>query len=85
MESYRVLIKPSAVREIQGVPKRDRERIVKKIQALSENPRSAGCEKLSGEEKFRLRQGAYRIVYSVADDERTILVVKVGHRKEVYR
>lgn len=85
MGNYKVLIKPSAVREIESVPKKDRLRIVRKIQALSDNPRPAGCEKLSGEEKFRLRQGVYRVVYSIEDGAREVLVVKVAHRREVYR
>ena len=85
MGSYKVLIKPSAVKEIEGIPQRDRQRIVARIQGLSTNLRPPGCEKLSGQDKFRLRQGAYRIVYSVNDDEFSLLIVKVGHRKEVYR
>ena len=85
MGSYKVLIKPSAVKEIEGIPQRDRQRIVARIQGLSTNPRPPGCEKLSGQDKFRLRQGTYRIVYSVNDDEFSLLIVKVGHRKEVYR
>ena len=85
MGSYKILIKPSAVKEIEAIPQRDRQRIVARIQGLSSNPRPPGCEKLSGQDKFRLRQGAYRIVYSVNDDEPSLLIVKVGHRKEVYR
>ena len=85
MGSYKVLIKPSAVKEIEAIPERDRRRIVVRIQGLSSNPRLPGCEKLSGQNKFRLRQGVYRIVYSVNDDECSSLVVKVGQRKEVYR
>ena len=85
MGSYKVLIKPSAVKEIEAIPERDRRRIVVRIQGLSSNPRLPGCEKLSGQNKFRLRQGVYRIVYSVNDDECSSLVVKVGRRKEVYR
>lgn len=85
MGSYRLLIKPSAVKEIEAIPKKDRLRIVKRIQGLSENPRPPGCEKLSEEEKYRLRQGWYRIVYSVDDQTREVLVVKVAHRKDVYR
>ena len=85
MGSYKVLIKPSAVKEIEAIPERDRRRIVVRIQGLSSNPRPPGCEKLSGQNKFRLRQGVYRIVYSVNDDECSSLVVKVGQRKEVYR
>ena len=85
MASYRLLIKPSAVKEIETIPKNDRARIVKRIQGLTENPRPSGCEKLSGDEKYRVRQGWYRIVYSIDDQIQEVLVVKVGHRKEVYR
>ncbi len=85
MGSYRLLIKPSAVKEIEAIPKKDRSRIVKRIQSLAKNPRPPGGEKLSGEEKYRLRQGWYRIVYSIDDRTREVLVVKVGHRREVYR
>ena len=85
MASYRILIKPSAIKEIEAIPQRDRQRIVARIQGLSTDPRPPRCEKLSCQGKFRLRQGAYRIVYSVNDDESSLLIVKVGHRKEVYR
>jgi mRNA interferase RelE/StbE len=83
--SYKIFIKPSAVNEIEAIPQRDRQRMVARIQGLSRNPRPPGCEKLSGQDKFRLRQGVYRIVYSVNDDEPSLLIVKVGRRKEVYR
>jgi mRNA interferase RelE/StbE len=83
--SYKILIKPSAVKEIEAVPQRDRQRLVARIQGLSSDPRPPGSEKLSGQDKFRLRQGVYRIVYSVSDDQSSVLIVKVGHRKEVYR
>lgn len=85
MASYKILIKPSAAKEIEEIPLRDRRRIVARIQELSTDPRLPGCQKLSGQDKFCLRQGVYRIVYSVNDDELAVLVVKVGHRKEVYR
>ncbi|MHC4472422.1 MAG: type II toxin-antitoxin system RelE family toxin [Planctomycetota bacterium] len=86
MEGYEVLVKPSAVKEIERLPtKEDRGRIVGRIQGLSADPRPAGCEKLSGQERYRVRQGSYRIVYEVDDAGRTVLVVKVGHRTEVYR
>jgi len=83
--SYKILIKPSAVKEIEAIPQRDRQRLIARIQGLSSNPRPPGSEKLSGQDKFRLRQGVYRIVYSVDDDGPSLLIVKVGHRKEVYR
>jgi mRNA interferase RelE/StbE len=84
--SYKLLIKPSAAKEIELAPKKDRLRIVKRIQELSSDPRPSGCEKLSGhDDKYRIRQGTYRIVYTISDSELVICVMKVGHRKEVYR
>jgi mRNA interferase RelE/StbE len=84
--SFKVLIKPSAVKEIEAIDgKRDRRRVVGRIQDLANDPRPPGCEKLSGEEKYRVRQGDYRIVYGVDDENSTVTVVKVGHRREIYR
>jgi mRNA interferase RelE/StbE len=83
--SYKLLIKPSAVKEIEGIPKQDRTRVVEGIQSLAENPRPPGCEKLSAQDKYRVRQGDYRIVFSIDDGAGTVLVVKVAHRREVYR
>ena len=87
MASYRVLIKPSAAKEIEAVdPKRDRQRIVAKVLALAEEPRPAGCEKLAGKsDRYRVRVGQYRIVYSIADNDLVVLVVRVAHRKDVDR
>jgi mRNA interferase RelE/StbE len=87
VEKYRVLIKPSAAREIEAVDqKRDRRRIVAKILALSDEPRPVGCEKLAGQSnRYRVRVGRYRVVYSVADAELVVLVVRVADRKDVYR
>jgi mRNA interferase RelE/StbE len=86
MGRYRVLIKPSAVREIESIPqKKQRQRIVGTIEALSDDPRPAGCEKLSGREQYRVRQGVYRIVYAVEDDRLVVYLVKAGHRSSVYR
>jgi mRNA interferase RelE/StbE len=84
---YRLLIKPSAAKEIEAVgQKKDRQRIVNRIRALASEPRPAGCEKLAGaEERYRVRQGQFRIVYAIDDASRTVEVVKVGHRREVYR
>jgi len=83
--SYRVLIKPSAVKELETLPRKDRQRIAKKMRNLAADPRPAGCEKLSGQEQYRLRQGRYRIVYSISDRERNVVVVKIAHRREAYR
>ena len=86
MARYRVLIKPSAVREIEAIPqKRNRQRIVARIRALAGDPRPPGCEKLTGQDRYRVRHGKYRIVYSIEDDALVVYVVKVGHRGEVYR
>ncbi len=86
MARYRVLIKPSAVREIEAIPQKGhRQRIVSRIRALANDPRPAGCEKLSGQDRYRVRQGTYRIVYSVEDDALVVFVFKVGHRGQVYR
>lgn len=85
MARYSVRIKPSAVREIEAIPlKKDRQRIVRRIGALAGEPQPRGCQKLAGgQERYRVRQGRYRIVYSVNDDQGIVEVVKVGHRKEV--
>jgi len=83
--SYKLLIKSSAAKELESVPSKDRRRIVKKIQSLSSDPRPSGCEKLSGGEKYRIRQGNYRILYTIQDDVLIITVIRVGHRREVYR
>lgn len=85
MASYRILIKGDAEKEIRALPKSDLKRVVRKIQSLSENPRPEGCEKLKGEEGYRIRQGDYRAIYLIDDSEKTIRVIRVGHRREVYR
>lgn len=85
--SYSVLIKTSASKELEAVePRTVRVRIVSRIQGLSQTPRPHGSQKLAGEEeRYRIRQGAYRIVYSVDDERRVVEVVKIGHRRDVYR
>lgn len=86
MEKYDVSIKRSAVKEIEAIPqKKERQRIIQRIGQLAGEPRPPGSKKLSGRGKYRIRQGAYRIVYSIADNELVVVVVKVGHRKDVYR
>lgn len=85
MASYRVFIKPSAAKELESVPAKDRRRVATKIKSLGTNPRPPGCEKLSGLERYRIRQGNYRVLYEIQDDVLVVLVVKVGHRKDIYR
>ena len=86
-ENYKLQIKESASKELESLgTKKDRERIVIRINALAAEPRPPGSEKLGGEEnKYRVRQGNYRIVYSVDDRNRTVVITKIRDRKEVYR
>lgn len=87
MARYSVQIKRSAAKELEGVSQqKERRRVVARIQALRAVPRPPGCEKLSGHaDRYRVRQGDYRIVYAVDDIAQVVLVVKIGHRREVYR
>jgi mRNA interferase RelE/StbE len=85
MAAYKVFFKKSVEKDLVTIPKKDLKKIITRIGGLAENPRPQGCEKLTGQEKYRLRQGHYRIVYSIQDNELTIWVVKVGHRKDIYR
>ena len=83
--SYSLVIKKSAERELRALPKTDLRRITERIRGLAHNPRPPGNEKLSVQDRYRIRRGDYRIVYGVDDERRTIEVVKIGHRREVYR
>jgi len=83
--SYKVLIKRSAAKELEALPVKDRRRVASRIQQLGSDPRPPGCEKLSGQDRYRIRQGNYRIIYSIEDAVLTIVVVKVGHRRDIYR
>ncbi len=85
MASYKLLIKPSAAKELEALPRKDRSRIVAKMGGLADNPHPPGSEKLSGEEKYRLRQDDYRVLYSIQDASATVTIVKIGHRRDVYR
>ncbi len=86
MARFEILIKRFAAKEIEAISrKKDRQRIVRKIRQLAEDPQPRGCQKLSGRDRYRMRQGPYRIAYSVEDDRLSVHVVKVGHRSDVYR
>ena len=87
MAQYSVEIRTSAIKELEAVvPKKERQRIARKISALATEPRPRGCEKLAAQgDRYRLRQGRYRIVYAIDDAQYLVDVVKIGHRKEVYR
>ena len=85
MANYRLTFRKSVAKDLRSIPPNDLFRILKRIEALAEDPRPMGSEKLSGQERYRVRQGVYRIVYEIQDEELVILVVKVGHRRDVYR
>ena len=85
MANYNLRITKSAAKELENVPKQDRLRIIEKIHLLGENPRPHGSEKLSGDEKYRIRQGDYRILYTIDDQIITVTVVKIGNRRDVYK
>ena len=84
--AYQVILKPAARRDIKKLAGPDQVRIIKRLESLSENPRSFGAKKLRGaEDLFRVREGNYRIIYQIQDEMLLVLVVKVGHRREIYR
>ena len=85
MAAYKIFFKKSVEKDFSSIPKKDLKKILDRIDALGENPRPQGCEKMTGRQRYRLRQGRYRILYSIQDDELTVWVVKVGHRKDIYR
>ena len=85
MAKYEISVKKSAVRELEDISKKELQKIVNKIKTLSSDPRPEGSKKLSHREQYRLRQGNYRIIYSIQDDDLTVHIIKVGHRKEIYR
>ncbi|MCP4679460.1 MAG: type II toxin-antitoxin system RelE/ParE family toxin [Deltaproteobacteria bacterium] len=85
MEKYKVVFRKSVFKDLERIPKKDVRRIVASIKTLAENPRPPQSRKLSGDEKYRLRSGVYRILYSIEDNKLIICVVKIRHRKNVYR
>lgn len=85
MANYKILIKASAAKELKSLPKKDIQRITAKIQSLSNEPRPYGCEKLSAQERYRIRQGNYRIVYSIEDDKLIVYIIKIAQRRKVYK
>ncbi len=85
MASYSVSLKRSVLKDLEPLPSHDRVRIMERIGALADEPRPHGCEKLSALERYRVRVGDYRIVYSIEDAALVVWVVRVGHRRDVYR
>lgn len=85
MAKFEIFFRESVWKDLIKIPKTDLRKIPKKISSLSEQPCPHGCEKLPGQERYRLRQGRYRIVYSIQENELTVWIVKIGHRKDIYR
>ena len=85
MARFNIRIKKSAVKELEAIPRKDLSRIMDRIGSLADEPRPEGSKKLSGEEKYRIRQGQYRILYAIEDDILVVYVVKVAHRKDACR
>lgn len=85
MANYKLVFKKSVAKDFRTIPNKDVAGILQRIEVLRENARPIGSEKLSGQERYRIRQGVYRIIYEVADECLIITVVKVSHRKHVYR
>lgn len=90
MAGYSIFFRKSVQKDLSGIPKKDVGKILDRIKDLENDPRPPGCEKLTGQKltgqlRYRLRQGKYRIVYSIQDNELTVWIVTVGHRRDVYR
>ncbi len=85
MASYKIVFKQSVAKDLRAIPNKGIKRILKRIDHLAEDPRPSGAEKLSAGEKYRIRQGNYRILYTIEDVIVTVTIVKVGHRRDVYR
>jgi mRNA interferase RelE/StbE len=83
MADYSILFKESVQKDLYDIPKNDLKKNLTRIKSLGTDPRPSGCEKLTGLERYRLRQGRYRIVYAVRNEEKEVMVVKVGHRKDI--
>lgn len=83
--SYSLFIKRSAEKELRGLPKADLSKVIHRIHELVTDPRPPGCQKLSGYNQYRIRQGDYRILYTIDDSNRKIEIIRIGHRREVYR
>ena len=85
MERYKLVFKKSVAKDLRNIPNKEVKRIVERINTLVNNPKPQGAIKLTGQERYRVRQGIYRILYEIQDLELVITVVKVAHRKEVYK
>ena len=83
--AYRLEYLPAATKSIEKLPRQFQERVFERLEALMLNPRPMGCVKMAGQDAYRIRVGDYRVIYTIEDDRLIVLVIDVGHRREVYR
>ncbi|MFO7539387.1 MAG: type II toxin-antitoxin system RelE/ParE family toxin [Chloroflexota bacterium] len=85
MANYKLVFKKSVTKDLRPILNTNIKRILQRIEALATDPRPVGCEKLSGQDKYRVRQGIYRIIYEIKDEELIITIIKIGHRRDIYK
>ena len=85
MASYSLAFKRSVAKDLRKIPNKDVKRLLKRIDSLRDNPRAEGCIKLSGQERYRVRLGIYRVIYEIRESELIVMVIKVAHRGAVYK
>jgi mRNA interferase RelE/StbE len=85
MARYKLRFKRSVAKDLRSIPNKDVQRILKRIEQLADDPRGVGCSKLSGQQVYRVRVAAYRVVYEIIDDVLLIQIIRVAHRARVYR
>jgi mRNA interferase RelE/StbE len=85
MAAYRIFFRKSVWKDLDDIPKKELRRILNRIERLADNPRPRQAKKMAGIERFRIRQGQYRIIYSIQDDKLMVWIIKIGHRKDIYR
>lgn len=85
MASYELVFRKSVRKDFRSIPKKDVNRILRRIEALRDDPRPHDSVKLSGQQRYRIRQGPYRILYEIVDERLVITVIKIAHRKNIYK
>ena len=85
MEQFEIEFRKSVLKDLKAIPKKDQIGLLKKIRELASDPRPASCKKLSGQDRYRLRQGNYWILYEIHDGRLVVVVVRVGNRRDVYK
>ena len=83
--AYRIEIRRQAIKDLARIERKDRQKIAAAIDELAQNPRPVGCKRLRNREGWRIRIGEYRVLYSIKEERLLVLVVRIGHRREVYR